>query len=250
MSRLYMLDESEDIAKVGSLGAHLTMLSKAGLRVVSGFIIPSGFALIDGMSNEILRSFDRLESRSVVLRASLPSHDLDGEVIRDVKRDVLLDTVTYVQKNAARHGRNAAIIIQKNLAAETAGTIHSINPVTKDAKEVLIEANLWMGDTVLGGENTPDMILVDKNTGALALESEEESEICLTPEQVQQLHRVVCKVEKITHGPVSVDWAYDNGILYILRARPLNQKRFEEYQIWPKLYTQLGWYPRKTAKFY
>ena len=133
-----MLDESEDIAKVGSLGAHLTMLSKAGLRVVSGFIIPSGFALIDGMSNEILRSFDRLESRSVVLRASLSSHDLDGEVIRDVTRDVLLDTVTYVQKNAARHGRNAAIIIQKNLAAETAGTIHSINPVTKDAKEVLI----------------------------------------------------------------------------------------------------------------
>ena len=154
----------------------------------------------------------------------------DSEVLRDVARHELIDAVKYLQKNSMRRGRRLAIVIQNDLFAETSGTVHSINPATKDTNEVLIEANLWMNDTVLGGESEPDMILIDKNTGATSLESEEEAEICLEPEQIHELYTLVRRMEKRLGYPISLDWAYDRGVLYILRARKLDEARLENYR--------------------
>jgi pyruvate,water dikinase len=141
----------------------------------------------------------------------------------------LVDTINYLQNNSLRRGHKVAVVVQKDLNAEFSGTIHSYNPVTLDNGEILIEANLWMNNTVLTGESETDMILVNKNTGALNLESEDEDEICLTPNQISQLYNMIRKIEKKLGEAVSVDWAYDNGILYVLRARPITQKTYERY---------------------
>ena len=135
-----------------------------------------------------------------------------------------------MQQNAARRGRLVAIIAQKDLDAEVSGTIHSINPVTLNEREVLIEANLWMNNTVLSGESEPDMIIINKRTGAMSLESDDENEICLTPRQISQLYNLVRKVEDRLGGDVSVDWAYDNNKLFVLRARPINSKTQERFK--------------------
>lgn len=241
MGRILLLDDSTDAGLVGQLGAHLSKLKREGLNVADGFILPIGFELIDGMTNEIIRGFDRInasrnrggnikEETTVILRPSYMDENHDSEVLRDVARHELIDAVKYLQKNSMRRGRRLAIVIQNDLFAETSGTVHSINPATKDANEVLIEANLWMNDTVLGGESEPDMILIDKNTGATSLESEEEVEICLEPEQIHELYTLVRRMEKRLGYPISLDWAYDRGVLYILRARKLDKARLENYR--------------------
>ena len=209
--------------------------------MADGFILPIGFELVDGMTNEIIRGFDRInanrnrgrnikEETTAILRPSYMDENHDSEVLRDVARHELIDAVKYLQKNSMRRGRRLAIVIQNDLFAETSGTVHSINPATKDTNEVLIEANLWMNDTVLGGESEPDMILIDKNTGATSLESEEEAEICLEPEQIHELYTLVRRMEKRLGYPISLDWAYDRGVLYILRARKLDEARLENYR--------------------
>lgn len=241
MGRILLLDDSTDAGLVGQLGAHLSKLKREGLNVADGFILPIGFELIDGMTNEIIRGFDRInasrnrgrsikEETTVILRPSYMDENHDSEVLRDVARHELIDAVKYLQKNSMRRGRRLAIVIQNDLFAETSGTVHSINPATKDANEVLVEANLWMNDTVLGGESEPDMILIDKNTGATSLESEEEVEICLEPEQIHELYTLVRRMEKRLGYPISLDWAYDRGVLYILRARKLDEARLENYR--------------------
>lgn len=241
MGRILLLDDSTDAGLVGQLGAHLSKLKREGLNVADGFILPIGFELIDGMTNEIIRGFDRInasrnrgrsikEETTVILRSSYMDENHDSEVLRDVARHELIDAVKYLQKNSMRRGRRLAIVIQNDLFAETSGTVHSINPATKDANEVLVEANLWMNDTVLGGESEPDMILIDKNTGATSLESEEEVEICLEPEQIHELYTLVRRMEKRLGYPISLDWAYDRGVLYILRARKLDKARLENYR--------------------
>ncbi len=241
MGRILLLDDSTDAGLVGQLGAHLSKLKREGLNVADGFILPIGFELIDGMTNEIIRGFDRInasrnrgrsikEETTVILRPSYMDENHDSEVLRDVARHELIDAVKYLQKNSMRRGRRLAIVIQNDLFAETSGTVHSINPATKDTNEVLIEANLWMNDTVLGGESEPDMILIDKNTGATSLESEEEAEICLEPEQIHELYTLVRRMEKRLGYPISLDWAYDRGVLYILRARKLDEARLENYR--------------------
>lgn len=241
MGRILLLDDSTDAGLVGQLGAHLSKLKREGLNVADGFVLPIGFELIDGMTNEIIRGFDRInanrnrgrnikEETTAILRPSYMDENHDSEVLRDVARHELIDAVKYLQKNSMRRGRRLAIVIQNDLFAETSGTVHSINPATKDTNEVLIEANLWMNDTVLGGESEPDMILIDKNTGATSLESEEEAEICLEPEQIHELYTLVRRMEKRLGYPISLDWAYDRGVLYILRARKLDEARLENYR--------------------
>ena len=241
MGRILLLDDSTDAGLVGQLGAHLSKLKREGLNVADGFILPIGFELVDGMTNEIIRGFDRInanrnrgrnikEETTAILRPSYMDENHDSEVLRDVARHELIDAVKYLQKNSMRRGRRLAIVIQNDLFAETSGTVHSINPATKDTNEVLIEANLWMNDTVLGGESEPDMILIDKNTGATSLESEEEAEICLEPEQIHELYTLVRRMEKRLGYPISLDWAYDRGVVYILRARKLDEARLENYR--------------------
>ena len=241
MGRILLLDDSTDAGLVGQLGAHLSKLKREGLNVADGFILPIGFELVDGMTNEIILGFDRInanrnrgrnikEETTAILRPSYMDENHDSEVLRDVARHELIDAVKYLQKNSMRRGRRLAIVIQNDLFAETSGTVHSINPATKDTNEVLIEANLWMNDTVLGGESEPDMILIDKNTGATSLESEEEAEICLEPEQIHELYTLVRRMEKRLGYPISLDWAYDRGVLYILRARKLDEARLENYR--------------------
>lgn len=236
MGRIFLLDDSTDVELVGQLGAHLAHLAREGLNVADGFILPIGFGLTDGMSNEIIRHFDRVDAHNrddettVILRPSFASIDDDSETLRDVARHELIDAIKYMSKNSLRNGRSPAIVVQNNLFAETSGTIHSINPADQDPNEVLIEANLWMNDTVLGGESVPDMILIDKNTGATSLESDDENEICLEPEQIHQLFTLVRRMEKRLGYPVSLDWAYDRGVLYVLRVRKLDKTRLENYR--------------------
>ena len=229
MSSILLLDEGRDPDLSGQLGSNLAKIAAAGIRVTPGFIVPLEQKLQDGVSNEILRIFDRLKIENAILRASVNLPDPKTETIRNVKRDTLLDTISYMQANAHRRGRMVAIIVQKDINAEIAGTIHSINPVNLNKREILIEANLWMNKTVLSGESDPDMILLNKYTGMLSEESDDEKEICLTPKQVTELYQMVRKIEKIFNMPVSVDWGYDHGILYIFNVRIITDKTREKY---------------------
>ena len=231
MSKTLAIDASIDINIVGNLGHYLALLKRAGFRIVDGFVVPVNTDISDGLSNEVLRRFDALGVKSVTLRASpLEMNIFSSETIRNVKRDDLVGTLDYLQNNSIRRGHKIAVVIQKDINAEFAGTIHAYNPVTLDQNEILIEANLWMNDTVLTGENDSDMILVKKSTGAMILESEEENEICLTPGQIQELYSLIRRIEKTLGEPITVDWAYDHGRLYILRARPFTDKTFRRYQ--------------------
>lgn len=224
-----MLDDTDNPEIVGQLGAQLAKLAKIGVSIVDGFVIPINQRLEYGMSNEVLTAFDQLDSEYVILRSSVNLQDYDTETIRDVQRDGLLGAISYIQQNNARRGRLVAVIVQRDLDAEVSGTIHSINPVTGDRREVLIEANLWMNETILNGESEPDLIILNKRTGALTDESEEQDEICLSPKQLLKLHSLIRKAEDRLGGDISVDWAFDNGRLYALNVRQIDEKTIERF---------------------
>ena len=229
MGKLFNLDECTDAKQVGSLGAFLAQICRNGLDVVPGFIIPIDCELSDGTTNEIMRNFDRLHTDKVILRASVPDDYKDSEVIRDIPRERLLETIAYLQKNINRRHEQAAIIIQKMMNAEVTGTIYSINPATRDSGEILIEAELWMGSTVLSGDKDTDMILIDKRSGAISLDSKEESEVCLSSSQIGALHNMIRKIERLCSFPAYVDWAFDRGKLYIIRLGPMDWDIYEEF---------------------
>lgn len=220
MSNTLTIDASDDIRVVGQLGSLLAKTKRAGLRTARGFVVPIDKHVGYGLSNEILREFDKLQIQKVILRASPVSSDAT-ETIAPVSRDKLIETIMYMQANAERRWTPSAIVVQEFLDGELRGMIHSQNPYTDARDEVVIEADLWANNSVLGNEDESEMILVDKRDGTVALESDED-ELILEADQVQQLWHAVRKAEKAIGAPVSLDWAFVNGVLYILRTRPLS----------------------------
>ena len=220
MSNTLTIDASDDIRVVGQLGSLLAKTKRAGLRTARGFIVPIDKHVGYGLSNEILREFDKLEIQKVILRASPVSSDAT-ETIAPVLRDKLIETIMYMQANAERRWTPSAIVVQEFLDGELRGMIHSQNPYTDARDEVVIEADLWANNSVLGNEDESEMILVDKRDGTVALASDED-ELILEADQVQQLWHAARKAEKAIGAPVSLDWAFVNGVLYILRTRPLS----------------------------
>ena len=216
-----MLDSSDDIKVVGQLGSYLTKTTRAELKTARGFIVPINKHVGYGLSNEILREFDKLEIKQVILRAS-PIHDEEEpETVGPIERDELVDAVANLQASTERRWRPSAIIVQEYLDGELCGQIHSENPYTGAEDEIVVETKLWVKNSVLGDDYEPEMTILDKRDGTVELESEEEESI-LDADQVQQLYRAVRKAEKAVGSPVSLDWAFVNGVLYILRTRPLN----------------------------
>lgn len=221
MSTLLMLDSSDDVKVVGQLGSYLAKTSRAKIKIARGFAVPIDKHVGYGLSNEILREFDKLNIDKVCLRASPTSDISNTETINAVKREKLIDTITYMQNNAERRWAPSAIVVQEYLDGELRGRIHSHNPYTGARDEIVIEAQLWADNSVLSGDEESEMILVDKRDGAIELESDEE-ELLLEADQVEKLWYAVRKVEKSIGAPVSLDWGFVNGVLYILRTRPLS----------------------------
>lgn len=214
-----MLDDSDDKQVVGRLGSYLAKTKRAGLNLAPGFVVPINKHVGYGLSNAILRKADEMDLDQVILRAS-PTDDGDFESIFPVARDRIIANIEYMQRNAERAVTPSAIIVQEFLDGEVCGKIYSLNPYTGDEHEILVEARLWANNSVLGDDDEPEMLLVNKKDGAVSLESDDEAQN-LEPEQVQELYLAVRKLEKRLDEAICLDWAFVDGVLYILNTRPI-----------------------------
>jgi pyruvate,water dikinase len=54
--------------------------------------------------------------------------------------------------------------VQKMVNAKAAGVIFTLNPVTGESNQIVIEANWGLGESVVSGSVTPDLYILDKHT--------------------------------------------------------------------------------------
>src|SRR5262249_36521192 len=123
-----------------------------------------------------------------------------------------------------------AVLIQRMVAAEAAGVMLTIDPVTGDRSQITIEGAHGLGPPVVGGELTPDRYAVDKvtmeirsrtivrkpfaerldhATGTVArldLSEAEGAAPSLEDDEVLLLARVGREVERAHGSPVDVEW--------------------------------------------
>ncbi len=172
------------------------------------------------------------------------------------------NVITY-KKNMGFDLQNPkiAVIIQKQVASEISGVSFSLNPVTNDYNEAVINANFGLGVTVVDGTVTPDQFIVDKVSNTIIektagkkkvgifLKSDGDTEtknladpskICLSDNQVLAITSLVTQIETEYDKPMDIEWAYEGENLYLLQARPITTY----YKIPQELITKPG-EPRK-----
>ena len=137
-----------------------------------------------------------------------------------------------------------AVVVQKMVDSEISGVAFSVNPVTQDANQLVIEAGWGLGEAIVQGAITPDNYIVGKKDLSLVeinvneqtkgfyrkgkggnewkeIPVDKQETQKLTGPQILELAKLIINIENHYSFPVDVEWVYENGKFYITQSRPI-----------------------------
>ncbi len=140
--------------------------------------------------------------------------------------------------------------VQKMVNSKAAGVAFTINPVTGDRSQIVIEANWGLGESVVSGSVTPDDYIVDKNSLKIVdrriakktveyirdtktgktihaeVPVDRQDQPCLTDEEILKLAELSKMIEEHYGGRAQdIEWAIDRDMsfpenVFIVQSRP------------------------------
>jgi pyruvate,water dikinase len=158
-----------------------------------------------------------------------------------------------------------AVVVQQLVSAEAAGVAFTANPMTGALDELMINAAWGLGEAIVSGRVTPDTIVIDKKTGAIASQDIAEKEVmtvrlpegtreepvpagkrkqaALTEAHAAELTRLGVEIEQLYGQPMDIEWAMCDGRIYVVQARPVTAL--------PEYRAALDWkIPRAGARYF
>lgn len=122
--------------------------------------------------------------------------------------------MTYCKEMKLKPGQ-MAVIVQRQLNAEISGVMITQSPYT--VNEVLIECCCGFGDKLVSGLITPSRYRVKEEKIV-----QQNGESLLTLNQVVEIARMGRAIDNFFNAPQDIEWAIENGKIFILQARPLS----------------------------
>ena len=139
--------------------------------------------------------------------------------------------------------------VQKMVNSRAAGVMFTINPVTGNRDEIVIEGNFGLGETVVSGAVNPDDFVIDKNsmlikerrisrktvkyvrdpetgkTVHLNIPEDEQKTVCISDQEINKLAELAKRIEKHYGKPMDIEWAIDQDLSFpenmmLVQARP------------------------------
>lgn len=210
---------------------------------------------------EIEDAYRELGEGPVAVRSSATAEDLPGaafagqqetflnvvgraELIRAVREcwaSLWADrAVAYRDQLAVVEQPQIAVVVQRMIPSEFAGVLFTANPVTGARDEVVIELSPGLGEAVVSGLVTPERVVTDRS-GRIRERHAGRQEVvirarsgggvtrCADEDRAPVLPTSVLTalaLEGIRIGdhfgrPQDVEWAYADGRMWIVQARPL-----------------------------
>jgi len=147
-----------------------------------------------------------------------------------------------------------AVVVQKQIASEKSGVGFCVHPVTGDKGVVVIESSWGQGEEIVSGRVTPDMFVLDKETGTVlekkladkklmkisSLDSgglEEfnvprsmRTKSSLENAELRQLWSLARRLEDHYSFPQDFEWAVESGKVFLLQTRAVTVLRVSAAQ--------------------
>ena len=136
-----------------------------------------------------------------------------------------------------------AVVVQLLVQADAAGVMFTANPLNGRREEALINAAWGLGESIVSGSVTPDMIAVDKSTGHTLRRQTASKQVmtvrsatgtweqpvpdskkntpALSDGQVAELTAYGVQIESLYKTPMDIEWALGEGKFAIVQARPI-----------------------------
>lgn len=137
------------------------------------------------------------------------------------------------------------VVVQRMVAAEAAGVLLTIDPITGDESTIVIEGAYGLGAAVVNGEVTPDHVSVDKAQLAIrsksigaksiayrfdssgqgtrreAVQRDLQDKPCFSDAEIVELARLGKQMEQAMGCAQDIEWAIGPGReIFLLQARP------------------------------
>lgn len=157
----------------------------------------------------------------------------------------------YLRRNDA-DPRQAAmgVVVQRQGRAEASGVVFTVNPLTGDENQMVIEAAWGLGEAVVSGRVTPDRYTVDIRRGVVTdrrvanqsvilvadvtggvreepLPDQQRDQAVLADNKLLELARLADEVAVLYGHPQDVEWALVDGGFILLQARPMTAIHFD-----------------------
>ena len=146
------------------------------------------------------------------------------------------------QKDISLDAFPMGILIQQMVFPDVSGVIFSLNPITQDTNEIIINASYGLGESIVSGIVTPDTFIVNKETKSIMKDlglkevkilplnnqiievettPEESDSYCLNEEGILALESVTSKLEGFYEFPVDIEFAIKDDAIFVLQSRPI-----------------------------
>ena len=167
-----------------------------------------------------------------------------------------------VQQNYDHFKVGIAVPVQRMVQSEASGVMFTLEPLTSDRSKIAIEAVLGLGEMIVSGEVTPDTYIVSKeelkitskeiarqewklirrdgNKGEeanikLPLTAEEQSRQKISDDDILALAKIGQSLEEHYQFPQDIEWAKENGQLFIVQTRPVTTIREQVAKVRPEI---------------
>ncbi len=138
-----------------------------------------------------------------------------------------------------------AVVVQKMVRSEKSGVAFSVNPVTNNEEEILIEAGWGLGEAIVSGSINPDQYIVDKHkliikdkrikeqtwmytldpsAGITVKKDVSPDKInaqVLSDVEIRDLAELINLVERHYGKPQDIEYAVAGKKIYIVQSRPI-----------------------------
>ena len=217
------------------------------------------------IAEEIQKFFKELNTKYVAVRSSATAEDsenatwagqlesylntTEGNLLENVKKcwaSLFTQRAVFYRFEKKLHKQkiSIAVVVQKMVDSEVSGVAFSVDPVTQDRDQLVIEAAFGLGEAVVLGAINPDRYEISKkldvhiikktiNKQEKAIKYVEGKNVWenlpqniaekqkLSDQDIIILARIVMQIEEHSNMPVDVEWAKDKNRIYIVQSRPI-----------------------------
>ncbi len=221
------------------------------------------------IEKEIIEAFADLKIKYAAVRSSATAEDSlaaswagEFETYLNITQKNLLDSVKKcwssfftsraifyrVEKKLNKQKVSMAVVVQKMVQSEIAGTCFTAHPVSKDRSQIIIEAGFGLGEAIVDGKITPDTYVVEKSNskkqkpkifdksiseqGVMIVKSNygikeaivpktKRLKQKLTDKKIIKLAKICLGIERHYKKPQDIEWAFEKKKFYIIQSRPI-----------------------------
>jgi len=178
------------------------------------------------------------------------SDDLIGKVVQCWSSLFTPRAIFYRNEKGFAHEKVfISVGVQKMVNSRAAGVMFTINPVTGNTDEIVIEGNYGLGETVVSGVVNPDDFVVDKNTLKikerriarktvqyirdpdtgktvhLDVPEEKQKKTCVNDKEIIKLAELGKRIDAHYEKAMDIEWAIDKDLsfpknIFVVQARP------------------------------